>query len=86
MPTYDYKCNSCGHEFEAKQRITDKPLRVCPKCNGSVKRLLSATAFALKGGGWYKDGYSSPAPKKDVKSNNTKKPKPDKKEVKKKDK
>ena len=59
MPTYEYKCNDCGHLFEKEQKITAKPIKKCPKCEGTVERLISATAFSLKGGGWYKDGYAS---------------------------
>jgi putative FmdB family regulatory protein len=60
MPTYEYACDKCGHEFEAEQRITDDPLKSCPACRGrKVRRLISRTSFVLKGGGWYSDLYSS---------------------------
>ena len=60
MPTYEYKCDSCGHEFEAVQKITEKPLTECPNCKkNEAKRLISATAFHLKGSGWYKTDYAS---------------------------
>lgn len=42
MPTYEYECPHCGHTFEASQKITDKPLDKCPKCNKKVKRLISS--------------------------------------------
>jgi putative FmdB family regulatory protein len=60
MPIYEYRCRSCLHEFEHFQKITDKPVTVCPKCGGPVDRLVSHTSFTLKGGGWYKDGYATP--------------------------
>jgi len=61
MPTYEYACKACGHEFEREQRITEPPLKTCPKCRKrQAQRLISATAFVLKGGGWYSDLYSSP--------------------------
>jgi len=63
MPTYEYKCEKCGM-FEVSQRITEDALTACPTCSGSVERLISASAFHLKGGGWYKTDYaasSSPA-------------------------
>ena len=41
MPTYEYACTHCGHAFEFFQKITDKPLENCPKCNNKVKRLIS---------------------------------------------
>lgn len=60
MPTYEYRCEKCGHEFEREQRITDEPLKKCPSCRSArAKRLISATSFVLKGGGWYSDLYSS---------------------------
>jgi putative FmdB family regulatory protein len=60
MPTYEYRCNACAHEFEAEQRMSADPLKKCPECGKSkLERLISATAFHLKGGGWYKDLYSS---------------------------
>jgi putative FmdB family regulatory protein len=64
MPTYDYQCGKCGIEFEREQRITEPPVKTCPKCKSrQVKRLLSAPGFILKGGGWYADGYGSGAKK-----------------------
>jgi putative FmdB family regulatory protein len=62
MPIYDYGCEKCGNEFEVEQRITDDPIRTCPKCRSrKVKRLISRTSFVLKGGGWYSDLYASPS-------------------------
>lgn len=59
MPTYEYKCNSCGHEFEASQKITAPSLQACPKCKkGKVERQLNASAFILKGKGWYVTDYA----------------------------
>jgi putative FmdB family regulatory protein len=60
MPTYEYQCNACGHEFERVQRITDAKVKTCPKCKKrKVERLISQTSFVLKGGGWYNDLYAS---------------------------
>jgi putative FmdB family regulatory protein len=60
MPVYEYECRACGHLFEEWQKITDGPVKTCPKCKKKkVDRLISQTAFQLKGGGWYKDLYSS---------------------------
>jgi putative FmdB family regulatory protein len=60
MPTYEYGCSACGHRFEEFQRMSDAPLQTCPQCSkSSLERLINATAFVLKGGGWYKDGYGS---------------------------
>ena len=60
MPTYEYRCRSCQHEMEAFQSIKDAALTECPACHAAaLERLISATSFQLKGGGWYKDLYSS---------------------------
>jgi putative FmdB family regulatory protein len=60
MPIYEYMCEKCSHEFEREQRITDDPVKTCPKCRSRrVKKLISQTSFVLKGGGWYSDLYSS---------------------------
>jgi len=60
--TYEYSCKCCGHAFETVQSIKDDPLTECPKCRVSaLERLISGgSGFTLKGGGWYKDLYSSP--------------------------
>ena len=63
MPVYEYACEKCGHEFERQQRITEDPVKTCPVCKAKkVRRLISRTAFVLKGGGWYSDLYSSAKP------------------------
>jgi putative FmdB family regulatory protein len=60
MPIYEYQCGACGHRFEEWQKITEAPVKTCPKCKAKkVERLISATSFTLKGGGWYSDLYSS---------------------------
>ncbi len=63
MPIYDYLCDACGHEFEREQSMNDRPVRTCPRCRArKVRRLISRTSFVLKGGGWYRDLYSSSKP------------------------
>ena len=60
MPSYAYLCPKCGHEFDARQRMTEPPLTNCPspECDGVPKRQIAgATTFVLLGKGWYKDGY-----------------------------
>ncbi|MBI5143272.1 MAG: zinc ribbon domain-containing protein [Nitrospirae bacterium] len=59
MPIYEYICDNCGVKSEVIQKISDAPLEACPKCSGKVRKAMSNTSFVLKGGGWYKDGYSS---------------------------
>jgi len=66
MPIYEYACENCESEFEVEQRITDGPIKSCPRCRSKkVKRLISRTSFVLKGGGWYSDLYSSRGAKDD---------------------
>lgn len=59
MPIYAYGCTACGAEAEYIQKFSDPPKDVCESCGGPLKRLVTAAAFHLKGGGWYKDGYAS---------------------------
>jgi len=60
MPIYEYRCDACGHEMEALQKISDEPLQDCPKCGKSeLKKLISAAGFRLKGGGWYETDFKS---------------------------
>ena len=58
MPIYEYRCNACNDEFEVTQKISDEPLRTCPKCNGPVEKLISHSSFVLKGSGWYLTDYA----------------------------
>lgn len=62
MPIYEYECNKCGLVFEARQKFSDAPLQQCKECEGEVKKLVSSTAFTLKGGGWYEQGYCGATP------------------------
>jgi putative FmdB family regulatory protein len=58
MPFYEYRCNACGHEFEAMQKMSDAPLTDCPQCGESrLTKLVSAAGFRLKGGGWYETDF-----------------------------
>jgi putative FmdB family regulatory protein len=60
MPIYEYKCGKCGHVFETLQRISDAPLTECPACGEpALKKLVSAAAFRLKGGGWYETDFKT---------------------------
>lgn len=67
MPIYEYQCQACRKDHEIIQKLSDPPLAICPACGGELKKKLSLSAFQLKGGGWYKDGYATPAPKKEEK-------------------
>ena len=68
MPTYEYECPKCPRVFEVRQRITEPALETCDRCGGPIHRLLSATPFILKGGGWYVTDYPSEARKKGTSS------------------
>jgi putative FmdB family regulatory protein len=70
MPTYEYACGACGHEFEEFQSIKARPVTLCPKCGKrKVKRLISAGAgFIFKGSGFYITDYRSDKYKADAKS------------------
>jgi putative FmdB family regulatory protein len=60
MPFYEYHCSKCGHHHEELQKVTDKPLKKCPECGrNTLKRLVSAPVFRLKGGGWYETDFKS---------------------------
>ena len=60
MPIYEYRCESCGHEFDALQKLSDNLLQDCPDCETrSLRRLMSAPSFRLKGEGWYETDFKS---------------------------
>lgn len=66
MPTYEYKCDSCGHEFEQFQSITARPLKKCPQCSQrSLRRLIgTGGGIIFKGSGFYQTDYRSESYKK----------------------
>jgi putative FmdB family regulatory protein len=70
MPTYDYICQDCAHEFEQFQAITARPIRKCPNCGElSLKRLIGAgSGLIFKGNGFYETDYRSESYKKAEKS------------------
>lgn len=59
MVTYRYSCEKCGYEFDFDQRITDPPRKRCPRCRGSVYRVIQAVGHILKGSGFYRTDYRS---------------------------
>ena len=69
MPTYVYRCQQCNNHLEVIQKFSDAPLKVCPKCQGQLRRVIHASGIVFKGSGWYvTDSRSSsptskPAPK-----------------------
>ena len=78
MPIYEYKCSKCEHQFEVIQRLSDNPVESCPACNKkTVKKLVSAPSFRLKGAGWYETDFKTGSKKNivDTKDEKSKKPK-----------
>lgn len=69
MPTYDYQCDACGHEFEHFQRISEDPLKKCPECKKNKLNRLFGTGAAIvfKGSGFYETDYRSDSYKKGAK-------------------
>lgn len=60
MPLYEYQCDTCEHQFEALQKMTDDALIHCPACDEStLRKLVSAAGFRLKGDGWYETDFKS---------------------------
>ena len=79
MPFYEYKCDSCGHQFEKLQRISDEPLKECEKCGEAVRRIIFPSAIVYKGSGFYSTEYGrskfnhpSAPPKETTSSSDTK--------------
>ncbi|GMR04090.1 MAG: hypothetical protein BMS9Abin22_626 [Gammaproteobacteria bacterium] len=65
MPIYEYKCDSCGHELEVIQKLSEPVLTTCPSCGeAALKKLVSAAGFQLKGSGWYATDSKRSADKK----------------------
>ncbi len=63
MPLYEYRCQSCGHQFEKIQSFSAPDEKECPLCHGPLERLISAPAIQFKGSGWYVNDYASKANK-----------------------
>ena len=60
MPIYEYRCEHCGYELEAMQKLVDAPLSDCPACEQStLRKLISPVAFRLKGSGWYETDFKT---------------------------
>lgn len=60
MPFYEYECSNCKFYVETLQKISDEPLRKCPSCKKqTMKKLISAPVFRLKGAGWYETDFKS---------------------------
>jgi putative FmdB family regulatory protein len=53
MPTYSYRCDTCGHQFDAVQRFSDAALTECPECAAPIRRVIQPVGVVFKGSGWY---------------------------------
>ncbi len=62
MPIYEYACKKCGKKVEVLLKVSERGPTKCAACGGALERLLSRNSFQLKGGGWYRDLYSSVRP------------------------
>ncbi|MEE8574260.1 MAG: zinc ribbon domain-containing protein [Thermodesulfobacteriota bacterium] len=58
MPIYEYRCSECEKVFEVIQKFSDDPISECKYCSGKVEKLISQSAFVLKGEGWHDSGYA----------------------------
>ena len=77
MPIYEYRCQSCGHELDKLQKMSDPPLIDCPACGKpTLKKLISASGFRLSGSGWYETDFKRGSKRNimDDKSSATEKP------------
>jgi putative FmdB family regulatory protein len=59
MPTYEYKCTQCDHQFEVFQSMTDEPVKTCEKCGGEVRKLFGTAGIIFKGSGFYVNDYKN---------------------------
>jgi putative FmdB family regulatory protein len=59
MPIYGYRCRSCGHEFEVLQKMSDAPLKTCPKCSGQLAKIVYPAGVVYKGSGYYSTDYKA---------------------------
>ena len=58
MPIYEYRCDACGHQQEALQKMSDRPLTDCEACKQpALKKIISAAGFRLSGSGWYETDF-----------------------------
>lgn len=65
MPIYAFECDSCGHQFDRLQRLSDADPTVCPECGAEqVRRQLTAPSFRLAGAGWYETDFKKDGDKK----------------------
>lgn len=65
MPIYEYQCQSCGEQTEILEKVNTPPTTECPHCQANtLRRLVSAPSFHLKGSGWYATDFKDKKPEK----------------------
>jgi putative FmdB family regulatory protein len=57
VPIYGYRCDNCGHQLEVLQKVSDEPLKVCPNCQGQLRKMLYPAGVIFKGSGFYSTDY-----------------------------
>ena len=73
MPTYEYKCRECQHEFEEFQSISAEPVKICPECKGQVERIISGgVGLIFKGSGFYITDYKRAGEKRPTEKSESK--------------
>lgn len=72
MPTYQYACTECRHEFEAVQKFSDDALTECPSCTGKLRKVFSAVGVVFKGTGFYRTDSRAVAKSESAKSESAK--------------
>ena len=64
MPIYEYRCADCDHQLEVVQKLSEEPIVICPECKkDSLRKIISAGGFRLKGDGWYETDFKTGAKK-----------------------
>ncbi len=72
MPTYEYECRDCGRRFDRVQSFNDEPIRICPHCGGTTRRVIHASGVIFKGSGWYINDSRKPDTKSGATANASK--------------
>jgi putative FmdB family regulatory protein len=84
VPIYEYECEKCKHQFELIKKFSDLPVKECPLCQGTVRKIISSPGIMFKGSGWYVTDYSNkmknPAGEEKTKTVDKEKPVAEKKE------
>ena len=72
MPTYEYRCKTCGEHLEVVQSFKDDPLTECPNCGGELRKVFGSIGITFKGSGFYKTDSRSSSSSKSTSSSESK--------------